>query len=200
MSEKSILVTGFDPFGGQEINPAWEAARRLPPLIGPCRLHTLQVPTVYGRAGKMVLACAQTLAPAAIVCLGQAAGRAALTPEMVGINLRYATAADNAGNCPQDVPVVPGAPAAYFATLPVRAMAQAIREAGYPGEVSYSAGTFVCNDLLYTLLHHYAGSGVQVGFVHLPLMEGQQADKPFLPLVDTVDALQASLTVVAQRL
>lgn len=198
MSEKCILVTGFEPFGGEAINPAWQAVRRLPEQLNGCILAKLEVPTVFGRAGERVLAEAARLQPAAIVCVGQAAGRASVTPEYVGINLRHATLADNAGNCPQDEKIAPDGPDGYFATLPVRAMAAAINDAGLPGQVSYSAGAFVCNDLLYTLLHHYAQSAVKVGFIHVPLMEGQQADKPFLPLADIVRALQAALQVLTE--
>ncbi len=191
---KKLLVTGFDPFGGESVNPAWEAVQRLPDVIGPWQLTKLQVPTVFGRAGDTVLAAAEKLRPDVILAVGQAGGRAAVTPELVGINLRYGRIADNAGAAPQDVPVVPDGPAAYFTTLPVRDMAAAITAAGLPGQVSYSAGAFVCNDLLYTLLHRYAGTDVRCGFVHVPFLPQQaREDQPSLPLEDIVAALAAAI-------
>ena len=145
---KRLLITGFDPFGGQSVNPAWEAVSRLPARVGDCVVHALQVPTVFGLAAQRVIEEAQALHPDIILCVGQAGGRAAVTPEMVAINLRYAAIPDNAGLQPQDIPCAEDGPAAYFATVPVREMARAIAQAGLPGSVSYTAGTFVCNDLL----------------------------------------------------
>jgi len=189
-----MLVTGFDPFGGESINPAWEAVSRLPDKIGDWDVTKLQIPTVFGKASEAVLACAETLQPDAIVCVGQAGGRKAVTPEMVGINLKHATIADNAGHQPQDEPVVPGGPAAYFSTLPVRRMVQAIAEAGLSAAASYSAGAFVCNDTLYTLLHHYAGTDVRVGFVHVPFLPQQAAEGvPSMALEELVLALEKGL-------
>lgn len=142
---KRLLITGFDPFGGQSVNPAWEAVSRLPARVGDCVVHALQVPTVFGLAAQRVIEEAQALQPDVILCVGQAGGRAAVTPEMVAINLRYAAIPDNAGLQPQDIPCAEDGPAAYFATVPVREMARAIAQAGLPGSVSYTAGTFVCN-------------------------------------------------------
>ena len=155
---KTLLITGFEPFGGETINPAWEAVKALPEQIGGWQLRKLQIPTVFGLAAARTLACAAECRPDAVLCIGQAGTRSAVTPEYVGINLRHARIADNLGNQPQDEPVVPGGPTAYFATVPVRAMTAAIEAQGIPAAVSYTAGTYVCNDLLYTLLHHYAGT------------------------------------------
>lgn len=114
---KKLLMTGFDPFGGERVNPSWEAVSRLPQQIGEYQLTKLQIPTVFGKAAQAVLARAEELHPDAIVCVGQAGGRSAVTPEQVAINLRYAKIADNAGQQPQDMPVAPDGPAAYFATV-----------------------------------------------------------------------------------
>ena len=130
----------------------------------------------------------------AVLCVGQAGGRRAVTPEKVAINLRYASIPDNAGHQPQDESVVPGGPTAYFSTLPVRAQAAAIQQAGLPGAVSYSAGSYVCNDLMYSLLHHFAGTNTRAGFLHVPYMEGQ--GEPFLPLSDIVRALRAAIEAI----
>ena len=193
MNMKKLLITGFDPFGGESINPSWEAVNGLPDTVGEWQLTKLQVPTVFGKAGETVLAAAKELQPDAILCVGQAGGRAAVTPELVAINLRYGRIADNAGVSPMDEPVVPNGPAAYFSTLPVRAMAQAVADAGLPGQVSYSAGAFVCNDTLYSLLHHYADTHVKVGFIHVPYLPEQGS--PSLPLEKTAAALRAAIEV-----
>lgn len=194
---KKILVTGFDPFGGERINPAWEAVRLLPERIGENCLQKMQIPTVFGTAAECVLARAAELHPDAILCVGQAGGRSAVTPEMAALNLQYASIADNAGQMPQDVPVIAGAPAAYFATLPVRSMASAIRDAGLSGAVSYSAGTFVCNDLLFRLLHHFQKTATGVGFVHVPyLPEQAKSGAPCMELGAILRALEAAIGVL----
>lgn len=197
-----ILLTGFDPFGGETVNPAWEAARLAHAPDG-VTLLTLQVPTVFGLAGESVLDAVRRERPDAVLCLGQAAGRAALTPERIAINLRDASLPDNAGNQPEDVPVVSGGPAAFFSTLPVKAMVRAIRAVGLPASVSHSAGTFVCNDLLYTLLFSLSeeGASVPAGFLHLPCLPEQAALKgggtPSLPLCDLVRGVEAALGAIA---
>lgn len=192
-----LLVTGFEPFGGETVNPAWEAVQRLPERIGAWELTKLQVPTVFGSAAECVLSRAQTLLPDAVVCVGQAGGRRAVTPELVTINLQYASIADNRGQQPQDVPCVLGAPNAYFSTLPVRRMAEAIRAAGLPGELSYSAGSFVCNDLLFRLLHHYDGTQTRVCFIHVPYLPEQAKNGvPSMQLDDIIRALEAAIAVI----
>ena len=194
MSHKNLLITGFDPFGGESRNPACEAVMALPDRIGGWTLTKLEIPTVFGLAAETVLQTAHTLHPDAILCVGQAGGRKAITPEVVAINLREATIPDNSGYQPSGTPVAEGAPAAYFSTLPVREMTAAIQAAGIPAALSYSAGTFVCNDLLYTLLHHYDGTGVRVGFIHVPYLPEQAKEGvPSLPLSHTVAGLTAAI-------
>lgn len=186
-----LLITGFDPFGGESINPAWEAVSRLPDRIGAWEIHRLQIPTVFGKASEVLLAKAEALLPDAIISVGQAGGRKAVTPEMVAVNLRYGSIADNAGVSPQDEPVVSGGPAAYFATLPVRKMAQAMVDAGLPGSVSYSAGAFVCNDTMYAVLHRYHGTPVRAGFIHVPFLPQQAKEGvPSMALEEIVKALE----------
>lgn len=187
---KHLLITGFDPFGGETVNPAWEAVSRLPDAIGPYRLTKLQIPTVFRTAAETVLAAAATDAPDVILCIGQAGGRNAVTPERVAINLMDARIPDNAGNQPTETPILPGGPDGLFSTVPVRAMADAIIAAGLPGAVSNTAGTFVCNDTLYRLLHHYAHTDVKVGFIHVPhLPEQAKEGGPCMPLEDIIYAL-----------
>jgi len=186
-----LLITGFDPFGGESINPAWEAVSRLPDRIGAWEIHRLQIPTVFGKASEVLLAKAEALLPDAIISVGQAGGRKAVTPEMVAVNLRYGSIADNAGVSPQDEPVVSGGPAAYFATLPVRKMSQAMVDAGLPGSVSYSAGAFVCNDTMYAVLHRYHGTPVRAGFIHVPFLPQQAKEGvPSMALEEIVKALE----------
>ncbi len=189
-----ILITGFDPFGGETINPAWEAVKRLPDRVGQWDLCKLEIPTVFSQAAQKALKAAEEIGPDVIINVGQAGGRSAVTPEMVAINLRHAGIADNAGNRPQDEPCVPGGPAAYFSTLPVRRMADALQKAGLPGAVSYSAGTFVCNDTMYGLLHHYRDTSVRTGFVHVPFLPKQ--GEPSMALEDMV----RSLILIIQQL
>lgn len=194
---KKLLITGFDPFNGEKVNPSWEAVKGLPELIGDWALTKLEVPTVYGLAAGRALEKAEEVCPDAILCVGQAGGRGAVTPEVVAINLREAAIADNAGRLIQNQPVVPGGETAYFATLPVREMVAAIKAKGLPAALSYSAGAFVCNDLLYTLLRHYAGSGVRVGFVHVPYLPSQAGEGvPSLGLEKITQALAAAIGVM----
>ena len=191
---KKLLITGFDPFGGETINPSWEAVRRLPEQIGSFVLTKLQIPTQFDRAAQMVLRVAETQKPDVILAVGQAGGRSGITPEVVAINLREASIADNAGYCPSNVPVVSGGPDGYFSTVPVRAMVAAIRKEGIPSALSYSAGAFVCNDVLYSLLHAFAGTATQVGFVHVPYLPEQAKEGvPSLSLEQMVAALTVAI-------
>lgn len=189
---RKLLITGFDPFGGETVNPAWEAVRALPDEIGEYRLIKLQVPTVFGLAAQRVLETAEREQPDAILCVGQAGGRAAVTPEYVAINLRHARICDNMGNRPLDEAVAENAPTAYFSTLPVRRMAEAIEAAGVPAAVSYSAGTFVCNDLLYSVLHFRPQT--PSCFVHVPFLP--QQGEPSMPLEQITLALKAAIEAI----
>lgn len=191
---KKLLITGFDPFGGEKINPAWEAVKLLPEIIGEYMLCKLEIPTVFGLAAQRVMEKAEEVKPQVILCVGQAGGRSAVTPERIGVNIRDARIPDNAGNQPRGNFCVPEGPAAYFATVPVMAMEEAIRAAGLPATVSNSAGAFVCNDVLYTLLHRYAGTDVKVGFIHVPYLPEQGT--PNLPLADTVKGLAAAIEAI----
>ena len=191
---KRLLITGFDPFGGEKVNPSWEAVKLLPEIIGAYEVHKLEIPTVFGLAAQTVLAKAAQVCPDVILCIGQAGGRSAVTPERIGINMRNARIADNAGNRPVEEMILPHSPDGMFATVPVAKMAQAIQETGLSGAVSNTAGTFVCNDTLYTLLHHYAGSSVRVGFIHVPYMPEQGT--PNMPLEQIAEALTAAVSAL----
>ena len=180
---RPVLVTGFEPFGGEDTNPSWEICRALPAAIGRAPLETLLVPTQFRRAIEETTAAIERANPRLVILLGQAGGRACLSVERVAINVDDARIADNAGSQPVDEPVAPAGPAAYFATVPVKAMTAAIREAGIPAEVSNSAGTFVCNHLFYGVLHYLAasGRGARAGFIHVPWLESQAVARPGEP-------------------
>lgn len=193
---RRLLITGFEPFGGETVNPSWQAVEALPDQIGSWELTKLQVPVIYGKAAQRVLELAESIRPDAVLCVGQAAGRAAVTPEYIAINLRSAANPDNAGYLAEEEPVDPAGPDAIFSTLPVRSMAAAIREAGLPGTVSFTAGTYVCNDLLYLLLRRYAGTPVRVGFVHVPLLPEQAKGRPSKPLEEICGALTAAISAI----
>lgn len=194
MTEQRLLITGFDAFGGQGINPSWLAVSQLPDQVGAFHLRKLQIPTVFGTAAALVLKAAEAFHPHVILCVGQAGGRDAVTPERIAVNIRDARIPDNAGNQPSGEPLAPDGPAAYFATVPVKEMAQAIRDAQIPSAVSNSAGAYVCNDVLYTLLHHYVGTNTRVGFIHVPYLP--QQGTPSLPLERTVAALTAAISAI----
>ena len=148
-----ILITGFDPFGGETVNPAYEAVKLLPDTIAGAEIIKLEVPTRFHRAGAVLEDAMQRHKPDAVICVGQAGGRAAITPEKVAINLMDGRIPDNAGYQPVDVPIREDGETAYFTSLPVKAMVQRMRDAGIPAAVSYTAGTYVCNYLLYPLLY-----------------------------------------------
>lgn len=191
---KKLLITGFDPFGGETINPSWEAVKLLPEVIGEYEVHKMEIPTIFGLAAKTVLDKAAEVRPDVILCVGQAGGRSAVTPERIGINIRSARLPDNAGNQPVEQTIVPDGPDGIFSTVPVAKMAQAIQDAGLPGTVSNTAGAFVCNDTLYLLLHHYAGTDVRVGFIHVPYLP--QQGTPNMPLEQIVQALTAAISAL----
>ena len=190
---KKLLITGFDPFGGQTVNPSWLAVERLPDRIGDFAICKKMIPTVFGAAAEAVLEEAEKVQPDVILCVGQAGGRDAVTPERIAVNIRDARIADNAGNQPKGEFVAKDGPAAYFATVPVETMAQAIRDGGILATVSNSAGAFVCNDVLYSLLHHFAGTQVKVGFIHVPYLPEQGS--PSMELEKITRALTAAIAV-----
>lgn len=163
-----ILVTGFEPFGGRNENTSWESVAALPDKIGGCEIIKLMLPTVYGEGARKAIAAARAIGADAVVSVGEAGGRSTLTVEQLGINLRRARIADNAGNQPTNDEIISGGDAAYFSTLPVFNAVGCMKAEGIPVEISYTAGTFVCNDALYTLLHEFRGSGVRCGFLHVP--------------------------------
>ena len=188
---KRLLITGFDPFDGNAVNPSWLAVQALPDQIGDYELCKLHIPTVFEKAASLVLEKAAEFQPDLILCIGLASGRDAVTPERIAVNIRDARISDNEGNQPSGDRIAPDGPAAYFATAPVEQMAQVIRNAGIPARVSNTAGTFVCNDVFYSLLHYHAKMHTHIGFVHIP--NTPELGEPFLPLEKIVTALTTAI-------
>ncbi|HXS51273.1 MAG TPA: pyroglutamyl-peptidase I [Usitatibacter sp.] len=193
-----MLVTGFEPFGGDTVNPSWEVCERLPAAIGGMRVETCRVPCEFRRAIEVVADAIERHRPSLIVSLGLAAGRTHIGVERVAINVDDARIADNAGAQPVDEPVAAGGPPAYFSTLPVKAMVAAMRRAGVPAEVSNSAGTFVCNHLMYGVLHFLAarGKSARAGFVHVPSSEAMVLEKrgaPSMAVATMVRGIEAGI-------
>lgn len=175
-----ILITGFDPFGGESINPAYEAVKLLPDSIGECEIIKLEVPTVFGKAFDTVEMAVEEHSPDAVICVGQAGGRTGITLERVAINLIDARIPDNEGNQPIDQPIIQGGANAYFAQLPVKVMVNSMLDCGIQASVSYTAGTFVCNELMYRLLNLIDKKYPEMrgGFIHVPYLPEQVTNLP----------------------
>ena len=198
-----ILVTGFDPFGGEPTNPSWEAVRRLPDEVAGAEVVKVQIHTVFERSEDDVRAAILEHDPDVIVSVGQAGGRFAVSPERVAINVDDGRIPDNEGDQPIDVPVWEDGPPAYFSSLPIKAMVTAMREAGVPAVVSNTAGTYVCNHVMYTVLYliDHEFPGKRGGFVHVPYLPEQVLDKPSEPslgLDQLVTALTAGLEAIVE--
>jgi pyroglutamyl-peptidase len=201
MPQPVILLTGFEPFDGESVNPSWQVAQALHgETVAGARVQSLCLPCAFGDALDVLGAALARQRPGIVLALGQATGRADFSPERVAINLNDARIPCNAGRQPIDEPVVPGAPAAYFSTLPIKAIAAALREAGLPAAVSHSAGTYVCNHVFYGLMHALRRRrGVRAGFMHLPLLPEQAAQRAWptpasLPLATLVHGVRLSLS------
>lgn len=188
---KRLLITGFAPFGGADLNPSWLAVEALPASIGEYELCKMEIPTVFGEAAAMVIQKAMEIKADVVLSVGMAAGRDAVTPERIAVNIRDARIPDNGGNQPRGEFVASDGPAAYFATVPVEKMAQAIRDKEIRATVSNSAGAYVCNDVMYSLLHHFDGTAVRAGFIHVPQLP--QQGTPSMELQIIMEALQAAI-------
>ena len=192
---KKLLITGFEPFGGETFNPSWEAVRLLPDSINGYSLTKRLIPVSFSLGAEAVMRAAEEIRPDVILCIGQAGGRDAITPELVGINLRYAVIPDNDGCLPRDESIASDGENAYFSTLPVRKMSDNIKNAGIPSRVSYSAGAYVCNDVLYTLLHNFRDTETKVGFIHVPYCN-IQGKEPSMTLEQIAEGLTAAIECI----
>ena len=198
-----ILVTGFDPFGGETVNPAYEAVKLLPDTIGGAQIFKLEIPTVFSLSGPAVEEGIKKYQPDVVLCVGQAGGRASISVEKVAINFVDARIPDNNGEQPLDEPLQAAGPAAYFATIPVKAMMQHVREKGLPCAVSYTAGTYVCNSIMYNVLYmcEKRYPNIRAGFIHVPFACGQVIDKalttPSMSLETIAKSLEYAIEAVA---
>lgn len=196
---EKILITGFDPFGGDNVNPALEAIKSLQgQTIGSYEVISWEIPTVFGKSIECLVTTITDIKPKIVICVGQAGGRSDITVERIAINVNDARIADNEGQQPIDTPVVPGGPAAYWSTLPIKAMVKEMNDCGIPASVSHSAGTFVCNHVFYGLMHHLSTSGkaIRGGFIHIPLLPEQAVHhkgQPSMSLEKIVKGLEAGI-------
>lgn len=209
---KKIIVTGFEPFGGETVNPSGQLLELLTAPTDDVTVTTLLLPVEFLQAGQILTRHLEERSgndrPDAVICLGQAGGRTSVSLERAAINVMDSATADNSGYQPNDVPVVPNGPAAYFSTLPLRKIQTALRENGIPASLSNSAGTYVCNALMYRLLHWTAQHSVDQitkgGFVHIPYSMEQAAAKTSppasLPLEILAKGLNILLKTVAEDL
>jgi pyroglutamyl-peptidase len=197
---KTVLLTGFEPFNKATINPSWEAVRALEGWRGAgFTVEVLELPCVFGRAIDALKEAVDRLRPDVVIATGQAGGRAELSVERIAINVDDALFLDNAAQQPIDTAIVPGGPAAYFTTLPIKAIVRAIRGRGIAAGVSQTAGTFVCNHVFYGLMHHLAGQPVRAGFIHVPFLPEQAAaypgGAPGMALDDMIAGLRVAVEV-----
>ena len=196
------LLTGFEPFAGERVNPSWDAVRALAgERIAGHVVVTRQLPVEFGRSLAELRAALDEVEPALVICVGQAGGRAQLSLERVAINVDDARIPDNAGACPIDTVIAADGPAAYFTTLPIKATLAALRDAGFPAEVSQTAGTYVCNHVFYGLMHALRNvPGVRGGFIHIPYSPGQAAHHPGAPSLSSSVVTEALRLAVATAL
>ncbi|MCI5662590.1 MAG: pyroglutamyl-peptidase I [Clostridia bacterium] len=192
-----VMVTAFEPFGGEKINPTMLLLEKLTAPDG-IELEKVVLPVVFGEAEARAIGFLNAHPADAVVMLGQAGGRAAITVERVAINFDDASLPDNAGNQPREQSIRENAPAAYFSTLPVRRMVDRIQESGVRGAVSLSAGAYVCNHLMYSMLDFLAGTNVRAGFIHVPFLPEQTQTAPSMPLTEMVRGISAAIGVLAE--
>lgn len=196
-----IIVTGFDPFGGEKINPSIECVKALPEVEG-VELIRLELPTVFKESAKRLNEVINEVKPDAVLSVGQAGGRPGITMERIAINVDDARIPDNISQQPIDETIQTKGAAAYFSTLPIKRIVKAIRETGIPVEVSNSAGTFVCNHIMYQSLFAAtkADKPFKAGFMHIPFIPEQTTDKPSLPLEESTKALQIAIETIRDYL
>lgn len=198
-----VLITGFDPFGGESINPAWEAVKVIKDEIAGAEIIKMQIPTVVGKSIAKIHDKMVEINPDIVIAVGQAGGRFGVTPERVAINVTDARIPDNEGNQPIDEAIFEDGDAAYFSNLPVKAMVQAIKDAGYPSTLSNTAGTYICNHVMYGILYYIQKEfpNVRGGFIHVPYAASQVVSKPntaSMALADITASLEAAVKAAVE--
>ncbi|PQQ37904.1 pyroglutamyl-peptidase I [Photorhabdus luminescens] len=186
---KTVLITAFEPFDGEAINPSWESVRQLQnQQLSGAHIETRQLPCVFNTSLTCLYAAIDEIQPELVIAVGQAGGRPDITVERIAININDARIPDNQGNQPIDTPIVATGPAAYFSTLPIKAIVSGLQASGVPASISQSAGTYICNHVMYGLLHHLAltypkvrGGLVRGGFIHIPYLPEQAVKHPSTP-------------------
>ncbi len=194
-----ILVTGFDPFGGEKINPALETIKRLPDTILGAQIIKLEIPTVVGKSLAKITEAVEKENPNVVLSIGQAGGRSEITVERVGINIDDCRIPDNEGNQPIDEPVIKGGPAAYFVTVPIKAIVENVKAHNIPASISNTAGTFICNHVCYGVAHlaaarTAAGKPMKSGFIHIPFLPEQVIGKPALTPSMSLETIVSGIT------
>ncbi|MBD9479958.1 pyroglutamyl-peptidase I [Pseudoxanthomonas sp. PXM02] len=197
-ARRTVLLTGFQPFGGEQVNPSWQAVSALQGArIAGHRVVARELPVAFGTSLKALRAALKEMQPALVICVGQAGGRAQLSLERVAINVDDARIPDNRDQQPVDMPVIGDGPAAYFTTLPIKAMREALHTAGFPAEISQTAGTYVCNHVFYGLMHALRRQrAVRAGFIHIPYSPAQASAHPGAPSLAVETVTQALREVV----
>ena len=191
---KKVLLTGFEPFHKASSNPTQEIVR----IIESEKLtnvKTLVLPVEFGKSGQIACEAIDNFKPDVVIALGQAEGRSDITPEKIAINLDHARIPDNAGKMPNNAAIIQGGPDGFFSTLPVEEMVTALQMENLPASISYSAGTFVCNNLFYLIQFHCKGKSIHSGFVHVPLMQSQASEFPGMPTLE-IDRMAAAIKTI----
>ena len=196
-----MLLTGFDPFGGESINPSWEVVRRIPEKIENAEIKGIQIPTVFQKSFEVLKKEIEIFNPDVVICVGQAGGRQGITPERIAINIDDARIADNENNQPIDFPIRKDGESAYFSTLPIKAMVDKMTASGFLASVSNTAGTFVCNHIMYQVLYYASTKhpSLKAGFIHVPFLPEQVKENnqyPSMKLEEMVEALTLCVETV----
>lgn len=197
---KKIVVTGFDPFGGESINPAWESVKALGQLKSETfSVHVCQIPTVFHKSLEHLYKALEDIKPDIVLCVGQAGGSSVFSIERIAINVNDARIPDNEGNQPIDTPVIPEGPVGYWSTLPIKAIVHQLKEQGIPAVISQSAGTYVCNHLFYGLMHYISekNPAIRGGFIHIPYLPEQAVHHSGQPSM-ALETIIKGLTTIIQ--
>lgn len=193
-----VLLTGFEPFGQEKLNPSWEAVAAVSDYIENAEVMKVRLPVSFKKATEILEQAVTIFRPDVVLCVGQAGGRFEINIERVAINLADSNKADNDGYCPKDMPLRTDAPDAYFSNLPVKQLVEAVRQAGIPAVISNSAGAYVCNSVFFTAMHlvHSSCPNMKAGFVHIPYLPCQTVEKSKQPSMSKETVVHALETLI----